>query len=138
MDFFKTVAVFGNYTYEKARFEKNPYKNNDIPAVPRHRANLGFRIHDVVPGLIFSADSNYIGSSYVISDQANAFEKLENHYTINARLSYEWKMLKAFAGVNNLTNQTYSEYAVMDTFLTRRNFYPAPERNWIAGLEIVF
>ena len=137
-DFFKTVAVFGNYTYEKANFEKNPYKNNDIPAVPRHRANLGFRIHDVMPGLIFSADYNYIGSSYVVSDQANAFEKLENHYTINARLSYEWKMLKAFAGVNNLTNQSYSEYAVMDSFLTRRNFYPSPERNWVAGLEILF
>ena len=138
VDLLKRLAVFGNYTYEKARFEKNPYKNNDIPAVPRHKANLGFRIHDTIPGLIFSADYNYVGSSYAISDQANDFEKLEHHYTINARLSYEWKMLKAFVGVNNITDQTYSEYAVMDSFLTRRNFYPAPERNWIAGLEIIF
>ncbi len=137
-DFFKTVTVFGNYTYEKAKFEKNPYENNDIPAVPRHRANLGFRIHDVVPGLIFAADYNLMGSSYAISDQANAFKELERYYTINARLSYEWKMLKAFAGVNNITNQSYSDYAVMDSFLTRRNFYPAPETNWVAGLEITF
>jgi len=137
-DFFKKVTAFGNYTYEKAKFEKNPYKNKDIPAVPRHKANLGFRIHDVVPGLIFSANYNYVGSSYAISDQANDFKELDSHYTINTRLSYEWKTLKAFFGVNNITNQSYSDYAVMDTFLTRRNFYPAPERNWIAGLEIAF
>jgi len=137
-DFFKRLTVFGNYTYEKATFEKDPFKDNTIPAVPRHKANLGIRIHDVVPGLIFAADYNLVGSSYAISDQANAFKELERYYTVNARLSYEWKMLKAFAGVNNLTNQSYSEYAVMDSFLTRRNFYPSPERNWIAGLEITF
>jgi iron complex outermembrane receptor protein len=132
------LTLYGNYTYEKAEFEKNPYKNNEIPAVPDHRGNLGLLIHDVVPGLVFSADYNYVGSSYAISDQANNFKKLENHYVINVRASYEWKMLKAFAGVNNITNQEYSEYAVMDTFLTTRNFYPSPERNWVTGLEISF
>jgi iron complex outermembrane receptor protein len=137
-DVFRKLTLFGNYTYEKARFEKDPYKDNDIPAVPRHKANVGFRIYDLVRGLIFAADYNYAGSSYAISDQANDFEKLKKHYTINTRLSYEWKMLKAFAGVNNITNQKYSDYSVMDTFLTRRNFYPAPERNWIAGLEMAF
>ena len=135
---FEKLTLFANYTYEKAKFEKDPYKDNDIPAVPRHKANVGFRIHDFVRGLIFSADYNYVGSSYAISDQANDFEKLKEHYTINTRLSYEWKMLKAFAGVNNITDQKYSDYSVMDTFLTRRNFYPAPERNWVAGLEIAF
>ena len=48
------------------------------------------------------------------------------------------KMIKAFIGVNNITNQKYSEYAVMDTFLTERNFYPAPERNWVAGAQVTF
>jgi iron complex outermembrane receptor protein len=135
---FEKLTLFANYTYEKAKFEKDPYKDNDIPAVPRHKANVGFRIHDFVRGLIFSADYSYVGSSHAISDQANDFEKLKEHYAINTRLSYEWKMLKAFAGVNNITDQKYSDYSVMDTFLTRRNFYPAPERNWVAGLEIAF
>jgi outer membrane receptor protein involved in Fe transport len=47
-------------------------------------------------------------------------------------------MLNAFIGVNNLTGQKYSEYGVMDTFLTKRNFYPAPERNFFAGIQFDF
>ncbi|MBW1849190.1 MAG: TonB-dependent receptor, partial [Deltaproteobacteria bacterium] len=130
--------LFGNYTYEEATFEKNPYKNNDIPAVPMHKGGAGFKIHDIVPGLIFSADFNYVGSSYAISDQANDFDKKDDHYTINTMLSYEWKTLKVFAGINNLTNKKYSEYAVMDTFLTQRYFYPSPERNYFGGISLEF
>jgi outer membrane receptor protein involved in Fe transport len=46
--------------------------------------------------------------------------------------------MKAFLGVNNLTNQKYSEYAVVGGFPLVRNFYPAPEINWIGGVEVLF
>ncbi len=134
----ENLTVFGNYTYEKARFEKEPYKHNDIPAVPKHKGNLGFRIHDLVPGLIFAADYNLVSSSYAISDQDNAYKKLDKYYTINAKLSYEWRWLKSFVGVNNLTSKEYSEYAAIGGFPQDINYYPAPERNWVAGLKIVF
>ncbi|MBW1850428.1 MAG: TonB-dependent receptor [Deltaproteobacteria bacterium] len=137
-ELFRMLTFYGNYTYEKAEFEKDPYKNNEIPAVPKHKGNLGVRVHGTVPGFIFSADYHYVGSSYLISDQENNFKKLDHYHCIDARVSYEWKMLNAFVGVNNITNEEYSEYAVMDTFLTGRNFYSAPERNWLAGLEIAF
>jgi iron complex outermembrane receptor protein len=137
-DLFKQLTLYGNYSYTKATFEQDPFKNNDIPAVPRHKANLGFRIYDFVPGLVFSADYNYVGSSYAISDQANQFEKPDDYYTINARLSYAWKNLKAFVGVNNLTDQEYSEFATIGGGPLGLNFYPAPERNWVGGLKVVF
>ncbi len=139
-DLFKKVTVFGNYTFERAKFRREPFQYNEIPAVPRHKANLGFRIYDLIPGLIFSANYNFVGSSFLISDQANQFRKLEQYDTIDARVSYEWKWIKAFVGVNNIANRKYSEYAVLRGVLepTGRSFYPAPERNWIAGLEAVF
>ena len=139
-DLLKNMTIFGNYTFEKATFEKDPFKDNDIPAVPRHRANLGFRVYDMVPGLTFSADYNYVGSSYAISDQANQLQKLDSWGIINARVSYEWNTLEAFFGVNNITNEEYSEYAVLRGVgsPTGVNFYPAPERNWLAGIEITF
>ena len=137
-NFFKRLTVFGNYTFERAKFRREPFQYNEIPAVPRHKANLGFRIYDLIPGLIFSANYNFVGSSFLISDQANRFRKLEQYDTIDARVSYEWKWINAFVGVNNITNRKYSEYAVLGGFPTVRNFYPAPERNWIAGLEAVF
>jgi iron complex outermembrane receptor protein len=137
-NFFKRLTVFGNYTFERAQFRREPFQYNEIPAVPRHKANLGFRIYDLIPGLIFSANYNFVGSSFLISDQANRFRKLEQYNTIDARVSYEWKWINAFVGVNNIANRKYSEYAVLGGFPTVRNFYPAPERNWIAGLEAVF
>ena len=134
----ENLTVFGNYTYEKATFEKEPFKYNDIPAVPRHKTNLGFQIHDLVPGFVLSANYNYVSSSYAISDQANLFEKLERYYTLDAKLSYEWRWLKAFVGLNNITDLEYSEYAVIGGAPRELNFYPALERNWVAGLEAVF
>ena len=136
---FDKLTIFGNFTYEEATFEKDPYKGNEIPAVPGYKGHLGFRIDDIaITGLVLSAGYNYVGSSYVISDQANNFDKLKSYYTVDAKLAYKYKMLKTFFGVNNLTNQKYSEYGVMDTFLTKRNFYPAPERNWVAGVQFEF
>lgn len=136
---FDKLTLFGNFTYEEATFEKAPYKGNEIPAVPGYKGHLGFRVDDfTIPGLIFSAGYNYVGSSYVISDQANNFDKLDSYYTIDAKLAYKYKMLKAFIGVNNLTDRKYSEYGVMNTSLTKRNFYPAPERNFFAGIQFDF
>lgn len=135
-DVFDFLSLFGNYTYEKATFEKDPYKNNDIPGVPRHKGNVGFKIHDIIPGLVFSTDCNIIGSSYAISDQANAYDKVDPYYTLNMMLSYEWKMFEVFAGVNNLTNKKYSEYIVAGA--SGLAYYPSPERNYFGGLSIEF
>jgi len=137
-EFWGWLMLYGNYTYVEAEFTGNPYTDNEIPAVPNNSVNVGFRIKNLFEGLVFSADYNYKGSRYAISDQANNFGKVGNHYTINGRISYKWKSIDAFFGVNNITNQKYSEYEVMDTFLTTRNFYPSPERNWTAGLGIRF
>jgi len=135
-DFFERLTLFGNYTYEKATFRDGPRDGKDIPAVPRNKFNLGLRIHDVIPNLIFSADYFYVGDSALISDQANLFGKLESYYTINLRLSYAWKCFNAFAGVNNVTDQKYSEYGVIGGFTPTPYYYPAPERNWVAGIEV--
>jgi iron complex outermembrane receptor protein len=137
-DLFSHLTLFGNYTYEKATFEGGPFDGNEIPAVPQRKFNVGFRLHDIVPGLVFSAVYNYVGSSYLVSDQANQFEKLESYYTIDVKLSYTWKWINAFVGVNNLTDQQYSEYGVVGGFTSIPFFYPAPERNWLAGIEVTF
>ncbi len=135
-DFFEWLTLYGNCAYEKATFRDGPFDGKDIPAVPRTKFNLGFRIHDVIPYLVFSADYFYVAESFLISDQANRFEKLESYYTINLRLSYAWKWLNLFAGVNNVTQQKYSEYGLIGGFTSTPYYYPAPERNWMGGIEI--
>ena len=134
----KHVAVIGNYTYEKATFEKGPYQNETIPAVPYHRANVGLRIFDVLPGVELAVDYSYYGSSYAVSDFENNFEKLDDYFTVDLKLSYEWKMIRTFVGVNNLTNEKYSEYGVIGGTPLQTNFYPMPERNFVFGLRATF
>jgi iron complex outermembrane recepter protein len=134
----KHVAVTANYTYEKATFERGPYRNETIPAIPYHRANVGLRIFDVLPGVELAVDFSYYGSSYAVSDFENNFEKLDDYFTLDLKLSYEWKMFRAFVGVNNLTNEEYSEYAVIGRTPLQTNFYPAPERNFVFGLRAEF
>jgi len=135
---FEALTLYGNVTYEDATFEANPFQNNEIPAVPNVKVNSGLRIHNIVPGLVFSVDYHYVGSSHIISDQANLLAELESYYSIDSRLSYQWKTIKAFVGVNNITDQEYSEYAVKSNFAPTRNFYPAPETNWVAGIQFIF
>jgi iron complex outermembrane receptor protein len=95
-------------------------------------------VHDLVPNFIFSADYNWVGSSYAVSDQDNRFDELAQYYTVDMRLSYEWRWLKAFVGVNNLTDKEYSQYAAIGGSPLEPKFYPAPERNWVAGLQGTF
>ena len=79
-----------------------------------------------------------VGSRYMISDWANQVEKQPGYYTLDARLSYTWKGLNAFFGVNNITNQKYSELAVTNATGTRQLFYPSPERNFFGGVSYTF
>jgi iron complex outermembrane receptor protein len=97
------------------------------------RGYLG-RIYD---GLLFSTSANLVGSRYFISDWANKVDKLDGYYSINAKLSYTWKGLKPFVGVNNLTNQKYSEFGVVNT-TGAQFFYPSPGRNFIGGVSYTF
>lgn len=133
-DFIDKITLIGNYTYTDAEFEKAPYSGNNIPAVPEHTAHIGISIHDVIPGFVFSTSYNYVGSSYLISDQANALKKLDDYFTVDCKLSYKVKGVEAFFGINNLTNEEYSEYGVVG-FGGTRNFYPAPDRSWFLGLN---
>jgi len=40
--------------------------------------------------------------------------------------------------VNNVFNERYSEYGIRSTMSDTRNYYPAPERNFVAGIRFEF
>jgi iron complex outermembrane receptor protein len=134
-DFIDKVTIIANYTYTDAELKKGLYKGNDVPAVPEHTAHIGLRVYDVVPGLVFSASYNYVGKSYLISDWDNDLKKLDDYNTVDCKLSYTFKGVEAVFGINNLTDEEYSEYGVRGTFAPTRNFYPANDRNWFFGLN---
>ena len=132
------VTLIGNYTYQRAKFEAEPFNGNYVPAVPRHKAAVGLRVGDIFPGLSFSADYTVVGASHLISDQANQLAKLDRYSLVDAKLSYRKGPMEAFVGVNNLLDKKYAQYGVAGAAGTTRNFYPAPERTWTAGLQARF
>jgi iron complex outermembrane receptor protein len=128
--------LWGNYNYTKATLQTYPYSGNDIPGVPRHKGSLGADV-EIWNGLSLNARANYVGSRYFISDWANEVPKVGGYYTLDMKLSYVWKGLKAFVGVNNLFNQKYAEFAVVDAN-KNQYFYPSPARNFIGGMSYIF
>ena len=147
------LTLWGNYSYinpilHGKAFSGNDVSGNDIPGVPRHKGSIGTDVDfgkvfvfgkgfDFVRGFQLSSKATIIGSRRFISDWANQVERLTGYYSWDAKLSYTWKGLKAFVGVNNLTNQKYSEFGVVNA-AGAEFFYASPTRNFIGGISYFF
>jgi iron complex outermembrane receptor protein len=131
------LHLWGNYGYIRPLLRGDSFSGNDIPGVPRHKGSIGTDIF-LGRGFQFDARGNIIGSRYFISDWANQLEKLSGYYTFDAKLSYSWKGLKAFIGINNIFNRKYSEWAVTNATGTTQLFYPSPGRNFLGGISYTF
>jgi iron complex outermembrane receptor protein len=133
---FPWLKIWSNYSYIKPSLLGNSFSGNDIPAVPRHKGSIGTDIN-FGKGFELGTKANIVGRRHFISDWANQVEPLHGYYSLDARLSYSWKGLKAFVGVNNLTSRKYAEYGVLN-FLGQPNYYPSPERNFFGGASYTF
>ena len=132
---FPWVRIWGNYGYLRPILRGAPFSGNDIPAVPRHKGSAGAEIN-LGKGFLFNTKANIVGSRHLISDFTNGAGRLDGYYTLDAKLSYSWKALKAFVGVNNVFDRKYEEFGTI--VAGTRSLFPAPERNWIAGLSFTF
>ncbi len=131
------LSIWGNYGYIKPLLQGDSFSGNDIPGVPRNKGLIGADVH-LGKGFLINARANLIGSRYFISDWANRVEKLDEYYTVDTKLSYAWKGLKAFVGVNNLFDRKYAEYAVTNATGTSLSYYSSPERNFFGGVSYTF
>lgn len=136
------LKLWANYTYMKATFRGGAYKGNDVPSVPRHKVSFGF---DLTPdfiafleGLELNVWATYMGKMRFISDQPNVIPRMDDYITVNAKVSYTWRFITAFVGVNNIFDEEYSEYGVYSTMAGTRNYYPSPGVNVVGGLSFKF
>jgi iron complex outermembrane receptor protein len=134
---FQWLSLWANYSYINPTLQQQPYSGNTIPGVPRNKGSFGANVL-IWNNLSFNAATTFVGSSYLISDWANQVTKNPTYYTIDLKLSYAWKGLKAFVGVNNLTNQKYAQWAVTNGTGTSQFYYASPTRNFIGGVSYTF
>ncbi|HYQ48311.1 MAG TPA: TonB-dependent receptor, partial [Thermodesulfovibrionales bacterium] len=128
------LNIFGSFTYTDAKFESGPFEGNHIQLVPRYGASIGadFRF---LKSFLFAANATWVDRKYFDNDVENRFDKMESYTVVNAKLSYTYKSLTAYVGVNNIFGEEYSEYGIVGS-TGIKNFYPAPERNFYGGLRI--
>lgn len=128
------VSLFGSLGYSDAKFKSGPYDGKHIQLVPQYTASIGAD-YQFLKGFLLAANLTWSGKKYLDNDVLNAYDKMDSSVVVNAKLSYTYKDLTAYIGINNICNEKFSEYGIVG-FGGNKNFYPAPERNFYGGLRI--
>jgi iron complex outermembrane receptor protein len=138
----ESLKLWGSHTYIDAKFEGVDY---EVPTVPEHKfaAGMNWRIWD---WLRLGITYNYVGSrpqggnpleDYRRTGSTSGggrYEDMPSYEVVDAKLTFTQNKtgLTAFVGVNNLFDEQYYTNNYYD------NVYPAPGRNYRAGVEWAF
>ncbi|MBW1673452.1 MAG: TonB-dependent receptor, partial [Deltaproteobacteria bacterium] len=139
----KKANIYGNYTYQDAKFTKGVYNDKDIPLVPNHKAFLGLELFFPY-GFSLVPELRHIGECYLGDDKNNNGEKLSDYSLVDILLRYrppnhKYKLL-AFVGAENLFNEEYSTMGFEDYLEDQdyNTYYPSPGRTLKAGFSLMF
>lgn len=152
------LSVFSNVTFSNNQIRKGKYfissvdfielNGNSISGFPDLLANLGIQIK--YSNLFLKITGKYVGKFYSdnfyseLKDYLKKFPGFvdysdninDPYFVMDFYGSYDFKLFdaldnsKIFLQVNNLFDNLYSAYAI------GKEFFPAAERNFIAGIQI--
>lgn len=152
------VEIFGNASYSKNKIVEGKHylsesvwlslNDNHISGFPDFMANFGMQFN--YSGFLLKLNSKYVGKFYSdnFSDKLSEYllvnpgfvDYIDNvndaYFVVDLFSSYEFSLFngatnsKVFVQVNNLFDDLYSAYAI------GKEFFPAAERNFIAGIQI--
>ena len=128
----KSFSSFVNYTYSRAKNENGSYAGKYLTNIPIHKASSGLHFTTEF-GLSWDLIVTYIGSSYIDSTNNN---KLPSYATADTKISYQYKMMKISAGIDNLFDKGYNSYGYVSANI--KYFNPAPGRTFTLGVEAKF
>lgn len=103
------IGLHGNYTYTDAELTSGHFKDKSVPFVAKNSANLGV-IFTFAKNINVSIDANYIGSRYLVGDNANNQPKVDPVTLFNVSVVWDIKSLELGLRIKNLTGEKYSDY----------------------------
>lgn len=130
----KAIDIFGNYTYNDARFRAGTFggidvSGNIIPLVPRHKVSAGGTLR-FTDNTRLAAAMNYIGEQVFDNDQANtASRRMPDYVTVDLKFTHQMNRLLLSMAINNLFDEKYFSYGIRNAPGTSFNALPARERN---------
>ncbi len=152
------IELFGNTTISQNTIEEGKFfidennsidvSGNRITGFPDFLANFGITYNDL--GFYFRLSGKYVGKFYSDNYDDNLGSYLQQfvgfvdysdnindaYFVSDFFASYEFNLLEAttpwkvYIQVNNIFNNLYSANAI------GKEFFPAAERNWLAGLQV--
>ncbi len=123
-----SLYLWGNYSFIEAKFNKHSF----IPLVSKHKASIGAQ-YSIFDKVILNISGLFVSPSFNGNySEGNNMEKLGGYEVMDIKVSYIYKNLRFFMGVNNFLNEYYS------TFEYDQDYYPMPERNLYTGLKWEF
>jgi iron complex outermembrane recepter protein len=141
--FARSLDLFANYTYALSEFRSGdfggvPISGNEVPLVPRHAANAGAG-WAFAPRARGDIVASYVGEQVFDGDETNTFgRKMPSYTVVDLKLTYGSGGWLLGAGVKNLLNEKYFNYAVFDSFTPTFFAYPQPERSIFATAQYTF
>jgi iron complex outermembrane receptor protein len=152
------IEIFGNATVSQNTIDEGKFfidaqnsidlSGNRISGFPDFLANFGLVFKDM--GWYFRLTGKFVGEffsdnydnnlKYYLNQYPGFVDYNDNlneaYFVSDLFASYEFNLLnsqtpwKVFMQVNNIFDQLYSAYAI------GKEFFPAAERNWLAGIQV--
>ncbi len=125
------------YTYTDSEIDSGAWKGNKAPLVSEHtvKANVGYEFDN---GLGFYYFYKYFSGFYQGNDYENAADKTGGYSVSDVKLRYVFKNFEAYLKVNNIFDKEYSNYVFYSEWVGTSYYYPAAERNYLAGVKFKF
>jgi len=132
-----SLSAFGSFTYSVAKFAAGPYDGNYIPMVPKYSASIGADFRPIKEVLL-AMKGTWVGKRYLENDVKNDLDKLESSFVLDTKISYTYKNITAYIGINNILDEKFSDYGAHSSYNNYEKYYPAPERNFYGGVKVIF
>lgn len=146
--FLKKAHLFTNFTYNNYQFDEfiskdeqsgqqSDHSGNYLPGIPDVVVASGVEVHHQ-SGIYLNGSWQLFGRRYITNDN---LEKDPGYEVANLRAGYKYQWgpigIHLFAGINNLLDETYSEFLAINGF-GGRYYLPSPNRNYYGGLSIKY
>ncbi|HEX2830049.1 MAG TPA: TonB-dependent receptor [Burkholderiales bacterium] len=142
------LGITANYMYIDAEFREGvlaggfftlqnvAIAGKTVPLVPRHKANVRAS-WDFTSATRLNALVTYVSDQFMDNDEPNSLgARIPSYTLVDLKLVHQRGPWTITAGVNNLFDRKYYNYAVRSQFvLDRYNAYPLPQRNGMVSVE---
>ena len=135
--FFEEMEYYANYTYQKPELQEGNNDGKEVPFVPHHQASTGIVVK-FLKNFHVSLLGRYVGSRFAINDTGNQLPKAKPYFVTDFHIAFKKKNYEIFMKINNLFDEKYETYHATNNALTVRDVYPAPEMNFLWGVNVEY